>query len=503
MNLAKERFNKFINYNLGVVATKLTMKKKILHDISANSLQVIINQLSGLVIFYILSAYLTKNDFGEINWSLAVLLTIFNMLPFGIDQLVIKKIATGNNISPTFSAYNMHVLLSGLLVFVLLLAGNLFFTKFFHAHQILLLLSIGKLMIFFSSPFKQLALGMEKFKPLLYMSVFSNILRVIALLIFTFLNVLSLKIIIIIFISGDLAELLLCLFITKYQLKFPLKQHWDKNKYLELFKESLPQMGVVVFNAAVARLDWIFLGILASNIVLANYSFAYKVFEAATLPLLIIAPLLIPRFSKLFQHDHSIAKDKQNSLLILLRFEIIVACGVALVLNILWVPCIDFITNNKYGAVNKFTILILSASMPFLYFNNFLWTMNFAQGHLKKIFYITFIFFIINLIATVVLIPFFNGEGAAVAYLISIIIQAAFFFMQSGFTKYSKNMLGILLVPVYAIAGGILANLLFTNTWLILFAAILMYLVCSLLAKQIQWSDWQMLTRQSNFKKAT
>jgi hypothetical protein len=45
------------------------MKKKLLHDISANTLQVIINQLCGLVIFYILSAQLTKNDFGEINWD--------------------------------------------------------------------------------------------------------------------------------------------------------------------------------------------------------------------------------------------------------------------------------------------------------------------------------------------------------------------------------------------------------------------------------------------------
>ena len=488
---------------MGVAITRFTMKKKILHDISANSLQVIINQLSGLAIFYLLSTYLTKNDFGEINWSLAVLLTIFTMLPFGIDQLVIKKIATNNNVSATFSAYVMHVLFWGLLVFALLLTGNLFFKDFFQVHQVLLLLSIGKLMIFFSSPFKQLALGLERFRPLLFMSVCSNILRIIALLIFTFLNLLSLKAIIIIFIAGDLAELLLCLLITKFQLKFPLKQQWDKSNYTDLLKETLPQLGVVVFNAAVARLDWIFLGILASNIVLANYSFAYKVFEAATLPLLIIAPLLIPRFSKLFQHDHSIVKDNRHTLLALLRFEIIIACLVALVLNILWVPCIDFITNNKYGAVNKYTILLLSASMPFLYFNNFLWTINFAQGHLKRIFYITFIFFIINLIATVVLIPYFNGEGAAIAYLISIIIQATVFFMQSEFTRYSKSILGILLLPVYAIAGGVLANLLFTDTWLILFAAVLTYLGCLLLTKQIQWGDWQLLMRDSNFKKVT
>ena len=36
------------------------MKRKFIKDISANSLQVIINQVCGLIIFYILSAWLSK-----------------------------------------------------------------------------------------------------------------------------------------------------------------------------------------------------------------------------------------------------------------------------------------------------------------------------------------------------------------------------------------------------------------------------------------------------------
>ncbi len=56
------------------------MKKKIIHDISASSLQVIINQFSGVLVFFILSAYFTKNEFGEINWSLAVLMVAFAIL---------------------------------------------------------------------------------------------------------------------------------------------------------------------------------------------------------------------------------------------------------------------------------------------------------------------------------------------------------------------------------------------------------------------------------------
>lgn len=479
------------------------MKKKIIRDISFNSAQVIINQLCGLAIFYILSVNLIKSDFGEINWSLAVLLTAFNILSFGIDQAVIKKIVTGNNADIMFPAYVMHVFFSGLLGYGLLFCSSFFFKDFFQTHQVLLALGFGKLMVFFSSPLKQLATGMERFKSLLYMSVCSNILRSILLVVFAFMGLLSLKSIIIIFIAGDAIELLLCLFIAKYQLRFAVKYQWNKKNYIDLIKESLPLFGSSIFSTVISRLDWILLGLLSSNIILANYSFAYKIFEAASLPLLIIAPVLITRFSKVFHNGVNIADAKKNDLLSLLRLEIIVACLIALVLNILWIPIIDSITGNKYGAVNKSVVLILSACMPVLYFNNFLWTIYLALGDFKKIFYISLVCLTVNLIATVILIPFFNGEGAAAAYLFTLLIQAVLFFRYSGIRKFGKSIFSFILPLLYAIAGGILANLLFTNTLLILIAAVFIYFICLLLTKQLRRNDWQLATQQSHSKQAT
>jgi O-antigen/teichoic acid export membrane protein len=475
------------------------MKRKFLHDISANLLQVVINQLCGLVIFYILSACLTKNDFGEINWSLAVLLTSFGILSFGIDQIAIKRIASGNNARATLAAYNMHVVVSGLLMYAVLLGGKFIFKDFFQTHQFLLLIGVAKLMIFFSTPFKQLATGLQEFRALLYMAVCSNILRSISLLVLAFMHKLNIEIIIVVFIAGDVLELLLCLLITKYYLKFPLKQQWNTAHYTALIKESLPQLGVAVFSSAMARLDWIFLGLMASNIILANYSFAYKVFEVASLPLLIIAPLLMPRFTKIFQNGAAVTDKKVNDLLALLRYEIIIACGVGLVLNILWVPVIDLITHNKYGAANKTTILILSLCMPFLYFTNFFWTISFVQGQLKRIFYASFICFVINLVSTIALIPFFNGEGAALAYLVSIIIQSVLFFKQAGFNKYNKTIGSMVLPVICAIAGGIFGNLICSNTWWVLLTSLFVYLVGLILTGQIKRSHWHLFKQVSGF----
>jgi O-antigen/teichoic acid export membrane protein len=229
------------------------------------------------------------------------------------------------------------------------------------------------------------------------------------------------------------------------------------------------------------------LGILTSSIIVANYSFAYKVFEVATVPLLVIGPLLIPRFTRIFKEgDTETAGDKITHLLLLLKFEIIIAGLIALGLNILWIPVIDFITAGKYGMVNKSTILILSACMPFLYFNNFLWTISFAKGQLKQIFRIFLVCFIVNLTATVALIPFLNAEGAAVAYLLSVMIQSVLFFKICRFNVYGRVVAGMLLSVAIAAGAGALATCLFHNTWLILAAAIIFYCSGLLLTHQIK-----------------
>ena len=148
------------------------MKKRLIQNLSVNTIQLIINQLLGLGIFYVLSTGLDKNSFGQINLSLAILLAVFNILSFGIDQLVIKKIAAGANIRSLLSIYFFHVIITGFVFYGLLFLGSALFPHTDRLYNILLLIGIGKLMIFFSTPFKQAANGMERFKLLAYMSVF-------------------------------------------------------------------------------------------------------------------------------------------------------------------------------------------------------------------------------------------------------------------------------------------------------------------------------------------
>jgi O-antigen/teichoic acid export membrane protein len=472
------------------------MKRKFLHDISVNTLQLIIVQSCGVIIFYLLSTRLGKNEFGEINWALAVLLTSFGVLAFGIDQIAIRRIASGINPAQLLTNCITHVLIAGCFFYIILWVSSILFSSFFNQHQVLLLLGIGKLMIFFSTPFKQLATGLEKFKSLLLMAITSNVLRAVALVVFAGMNQLNVQVIVTIFIAGDLAELLVCLFIVQRMLNVPLKLKWNKSEYMDLVKEALPQFGVAIFSSALSRLDWIFLGILASNVILAEYSFAYKVFEVATLPMLVIAPVLIPRFTKLFHSEaDKMPQAKIIDLFVLLRLEIIVASLVALFLNILWVPIIDLITDHKYGLVNKTTILLLTASMPFLYFNNFLWTINFAKGRLKMIFYVFLISFLFNLVGDIVLIPFFKAEGAAVAYLVAIFVQSVVYLKKTNLVGLQKNSFRLLLILLTAIVSGVLITKLFSELWVNLLLAPAFYILLLYLTRQIKFTDWPAFKR--------
>jgi O-antigen/teichoic acid export membrane protein len=279
-------------------------------------------------------------------------------------------------------------------------------------------------------------------------------------------------------------------------VKVPFKMNWNKTEYSALLKEALPQFGVSVFTSALSRLDWIFLGILATNVILAEYSFAYKVFEMATLPMLVIGPVLIPRFTKLFHSKAGeVTKVRTADLFVLLRLEMIIASLMALMLNILWVPVIDLLTANKYGAVNQVTILLLSATMPFLYFNNFLWTVNFARGRLKMIFYVFLISFIFNLAGDIILIPFFNAEGAAVAYLGAIIVQSILYFKKTELNGLSRNSYPLLICPLAAVASYMFTTSLFSTVWMHLLIAPVFFFILLFLAKQIRLADWLVFKR--------
>jgi O-antigen/teichoic acid export membrane protein len=472
------------------------MNRKFISDISASSVQVILNQLLGLAIFLLTSRYLGKAAYGELNWSLAVLTFITTILSLRLEQVVVSRVAAGQNASKMLTIFTGHILFSGITFYLLLLGASILFPAFFKKHDLLLILAISHLLSFFSSPFKQLANGKERFRSLAVMSSTANFIRSAWLLFVVIFSSLTIGQVITIYIISSFIELLVCFYISQRRLHVPFSIEYRLRDYFTLIKESLPLAGAVMLNASIARIDWIILGLFSSPEKTAEYSFAYKVFELSPFPLLILAPILLSRFSKFFSRYQ--APDlllKHRELRLLIRAEMIMATFIPLVLNMIWTPLIDSITENKYGAVNEFVFLILSCCIPFLYINNLLWSVHFAQNRLATIFRVTIVTFLIILGGDLLFIPLYNTRGAALVYLVATVIEYFNYMRTSFMSKLSDAWLSPFMCLTSAIASGLIAENLSSSLFIRLSIAIPLFIIFLAATKQLQKNDLRYIFR--------
>ncbi|MEO5564241.1 MAG: oligosaccharide flippase family protein [Chitinophagaceae bacterium] len=466
------------------------MNQKLIKDISASSAQVIFNQVAGAAIFLIVSVFLSKEVYGEFNWSLAVLTFITSILSLRLEQVVIRRIAAGEDASMLLTLFTGHIVFTGLLFYIVLLAGNFIFPSFFKKHDLLLILAVSHLLSFFSSSFKQVANGKENFRVLAWMSSILNLIRAIWLVIVIIDGSLSISQLLSIYIISSLAELIFCVLLSKYRLKTSMSLYYRLKDYLVLIHESLPQAAVVFLNASIARIDWILLGLFTSSIITAEYSFAYKVFELSPFPMLIIAPVLLSRFSRFFStgSPEQLLHHKQE-LSLLIRLEMVAATFIPLVLNIIWTPLVDTITHNKYGAVNKTTFLLLSCCIPFLYMNNILWSVHFAQNQLRLILRITLLTFFIILIGDLFLIPIYAAHGAAAVYLVATVTEYMNYMRSSFLSRLRETWLSPLICISAAGICGLLAVYLSDLLYARLLISIPLFFFILLATKQLQKAD--------------
>src|SRR5882757_8511161 len=101
------------------------MKRKFLKDITASTIQVILNQALGLVIFIITSRYLAKEIYGELNWSFAVLTFITTILTLRLEQIIVRKIAVGDDKSKMLSLFTGHLIFFGTVFYLFLFLASL------------------------------------------------------------------------------------------------------------------------------------------------------------------------------------------------------------------------------------------------------------------------------------------------------------------------------------------------------------------------------------------
>jgi len=424
---------------------------RLIRNISANTLQVLGNQFLGIFIFLIISRSFDKPSFGELSWSLAVLTLITTLLSLRLEQIVVRNVAAGYNPSGMLTLFAAHNFFAGLFFFGVLSAVCYLYPSLTREHYLLWILSISQILTFWALPFRQLLAGRGAFGWLALLASVSNLIRAAGLYCCVVYSTLDIRAVVLLFAASALIELLLGVWIVCGRLGIGLRRTGFVSAYVDLIKSSLPQVGVVFLQAGIARVDWILMGILSTSAHTAEYTFAYRAFEFAPLPLLVFAPLLLNKLSR--------EKGKTNNEFLdkFVRLELLLATLPTLWLALAWAPMVDLFTVSKYGASNTWTFLILSCCIPFQYINNLYWSQEFARNRLSLILSITAVTGAIVLAGDVILIPYYAGAGAAAAYLTAMIVQYILYTRASDLGK--KWEWGGRLLLSMAIAGcsGVIA----------------------------------------------
>lgn len=449
----------------------------------SSGIQVVAVQFLGSVFFYVTSLYLTKSDFGLISWSNGVCMTITLLLGFGMEQVVVRRIAASHETGTWISSiYFIHNLFFAILSVVALSILN------FHAPEgsqlhLLFYIFIAQSFIFVAVPLKQLLNAKENFTPYAVITFSSNLLKILMILACVFYNAINIRSILIILISTSFLEFISALIYVVTKEKFRL--YFKFNTYYALIKVSSHQYLSVIFDAILTRVDWVLLGLLSTKVIVADYSFSYRVYELARLPIFILGPILLPKFTRIATKK-IISDDTKKQLKYLFTFMMFLAALIPLCLNIVWGSWIDAITYNKYGRVNAYCFLILSVCVSFHFVINYMWTAFVAIKKFKVISFTLGVCAVINLILNLLLIPGYNKIGAAYAYLFAIIVQTLMFYFYIRKTDFYVSLKPFFLFLFYALVSYLFSKFVSDKVIVQLLLSIFTYIVLIISTGQLK-----------------
>jgi O-antigen/teichoic acid export membrane protein len=437
------------------------MANKLFRDLSANTVQTGITQVAGLLIFYLLSRFIPKEQFGDFQWTGAIAATAITVGSLGLDMVLVKRIAAGQKPVRMAGVHLFHTLIVSSVVLAGAIITQYFLPAFVQLHPVFLLIIVQQAVSNVANSFKFSLTGFESFKPLAAISLLLNISKMIIVAGLFFLGYLSIRNVAFGFLIASALELAAGFYFLRRKLRGRIKPLYAPKTYKGFVMESLPQLGVVLFDSALARIDWILLGIFSTAAVTAEYTFAYKFFELSKLPLLILGPVLLTRLSALLSAKNPISTEQKARINDFVRLELALSFLIPIVMTCVWSELIDRLTDGKFGAVNHTTFLILSLCVPLHFAINFLWTLAFVQGRLKSIMYITIFSSLLNLGANAVLIPKLAGAGAALSFLLSTVVQFFAYYFHTD-----KSQLRLPLNSLLLLFGGACASVLLTRMFI-------------------------------------
>ena len=459
------------------------MRNSRLSQILSAAFQTILPQVLGVLLFYYISKQVSKEVFGVFSWCNAVAYFLVVVASLGLEQVVFRRLAAGSG-SVTWTA--RFVVLQSFFTSIVLM-GILGLVAFLFPHtyeaQLMPLFFAGQALLWMAVPPRLLLNVQKRYLGYGLSSLAGNALKMGIVAVLSYNNHLNIYTIAIALLLGNVLEWGGATLLARnlYHKREGVRRRAAKL----LIRESLPQYVAVLFDALLARIDWILLGILLTNSAVAEYSFAYRAFEAERIPTVTVGAIMLPLAARWLaggKVPEVQIKERVQSLMLLIPAA---ASCIAVAATALWPHAIGGVMKSEYGLASWVPFALLNAALMMQFAINLLWTQVFAGRQYAVIIRITALTAFINLGANFILIPLLGTPGAAVAFVAASGFQMACYVRRAGilgfvfphkkfiFTFFFsllflggilglpmpallQIMLGVLVYPLLLLATGIL-----------------------------------------------
>lgn len=470
--------------------------RSLFSDLSASTVNKLLTTVHGSIFFLIISVWLPKSDLGIYAWCLSIATLITTGQTLGTGQPMVRRIAAEAEDAGTVARVALFIrttmALSLLLValpIVWPLRGQIPYL------EILIVAYLVMSIYMFAQVAIQALQAKQRFWAITLADQSGLVIKLILGAVLVYLG----------FGVAGLYAALAVSFVITAAFSFSLAAQsvpriysplWNRKELGSLLREGLPLLPLPILYQTLSRADWILLGFYKTDVAVAEYAFAYRIYEIGSLPAAVLGVILLPKLSAWlrglkFEAFHAEAIPK--------LVRVIIALSALIPLNVVlaWTPVIDGITDGKYGAVNQMVISALAFCTPLVAGDLIYWSIFIAMVRNKTIMMITVGTCILNVALNLILIPSYGGLGSAVSFFFTVAMS---FFGYVVALRNDLKQLRILLTLILVFAIGFAAAFIARQVggfWLIQCAlASAIYIGGILLIDRVPWREALDLVRE-------
>jgi O-antigen/teichoic acid export membrane protein len=213
-------------------------------------------------------------------------------------------------------------------------------------------------------------------------------------------------------ILANLAAVFLAGFLAFKTIRFTW--HLDLKFLKNFLKESLPMGAILLMFTVDNKIDTVMLGSLKGSAAVGIYAVSYRVYDVLILGAAYLMGSLLPVLS---QYAHQPGGREKLRIIYQKSFDVLLFMGLgALFLSFVASPfLIKFLTQQRFGEFLDSVIVlkILSLAILFSYFNHLTGYTIISLGKQNNYFKVALAALIFNILANLIVIPYFSYFGAA------------------------------------------------------------------------------------------